>query len=87
MQNLLRGKPYANDTVLLENTGVFSHFLSRNLAHLKWPSKLAITWPHMPRFCPGEDMMVDKSEEILGSKIQMVKFVVEIKNIFVKNTS
>ena len=53
--------------------------LSRHLAHLKWPSKLTITWPHVPRFCPGDDMMVDKSEEILGSKIQKVKFVVEIK--------
>ena len=53
--------------------------LSRHLAHLKWPSKVAITWPHVPCFCPGDNMMVDKSVEILGSKNKKVKFVVEMK--------
>ena len=45
--------------------------LSLHLAHLRWPSKLAITWPHVPRFCPGEDL--------IQSKNKMVEFVVEIK--------
>ena len=35
-------------------------FLSLYLAQKACPSKLAIAWPQLPLFCPGEDMMIYK---------------------------
>ena len=56
--------------------------LSRHLAYFMWSSKLAITWPQVPRFCPGDDMMVDTSVEIRRSKIKTDEFVEKLKNVY-----
>ena len=53
--------------------------LSRQCAHLEWPSKLAITWPQVPRFCPAEDIFLEKFIETLGSKIQTDELDVGVK--------
>ena len=44
--------------------------LSRHLAHFKWPSNIAITWPQVPLFCPGDDMMISTSVEIRRCEIK-----------------
>ena len=53
--------------------------LSRHLAHFKWPSNIAITWPHMPLFCPGDDMMISTSVEIRRCEIKWMNSQINFK--------
>ena len=48
--------------------------LSLQHAHFRWPSNNAITWPQVPLFCPGEDMMISK----LANNVD-IKYRVQLK--------
>ena len=53
--------------------------LSRHLAHFKRPSKITITWPHVPLFCPGDDMMISTSVEIRRCEIKWMNSQINFK--------
>ena len=53
--------------------------LSRHHALFKWPSNIAITWPQVPLFCPGDDMMISTSVEIRRCEIKWMNSQINFK--------
>ena len=41
--------------------------LSLHLVHLRRPSNTAITWPQVPLFCPGNNMIISNIAELCGN--------------------